>query len=56
MNDYLDREKEIERLRDELNILVTRVEGNLGHPEVMELSGKLDKLIVECQKQKAQSK
>lgn len=37
---------EIDYLREKLNCLITKYEGNLLHPEIIELSQKLDKLLL----------
>ena len=51
-NNQLD--EQIEALREELHALVVEYEGNMQHPDVQELSSRLDKLIVVWQKQKQQ--
>ena len=42
--------REIEDLREELQKLVVELNGDLQHPRVMELSTRLDQLIVAWQK------
>lgn len=51
-NNQLD--EQIEALRDQLHALVVGYQGNMQHPDVQELSSRLDKLIVVWQKQKQQ--
>lgn len=53
MKDRNFREEQIELLRNRLNSLVAQQGGNLQHPEVIELSSKLDQLIVNWQKEVA---
>ena len=52
MSNITKQEQEIELLRNQFNALVIEKQGNLNHPAVMFLSARLDKLIVECQKNK----
>ena len=42
--------REIEDLREQLQNLVVKLNGDLQHPQVMELSARLDQLIVAWQK------
>ena len=42
--------REIEDLREQLQKLVVQLNGDLQHPQVMELSARLDQLIVAWQK------
>lgn len=51
MNNRNFREEQIELLRNRLNLLVAKHGGNLQHPEVIDLSTKLDQIIVCWQKE-----
>ena len=54
MKTVKELDEQIEALRSELYALVLTHAGNMQHPDVQELSARLDRLIVVWQKQRQQ--